>query len=293
MSKLLVTGAAGQLGRRVVANLIERNGVAPADIIAGSRDPEKLADLAALGVATRRIDFEAPALATAFAGADRALIISTDVLGRPGVRLAQHKAAVAAAAEAGVKHIVYTSMPNPEKSVIPFAPDHLGTEQAIKATGIGYTILRNGWYMENLFMALPKVLASGQWFSATGDGRTSYITREDCARAAAAALAAGAGESRTYTLTGPEALTTAAIASAASSVAGKPITVVPVTDDQLLDGIVAAGLPAAIAPIIASFDRNTRLGLFDIVTDAVEALTGTAPTPLNAFLGTNKAALAG
>lgn len=291
MPKLLVTGATGQLGRRIVANLIEREGVAPADIIAGSRNPTNLSECAANGIETRKIDFDDPALADAFAGVDRLLIISTDALGQPGKRLSQHKAAVAGAQAAGVGHILYTSMPKPDVSVIPFAPDHLGTEQAIAATGIGYTILRNGWYMENLFMALPQILASGQWFSAAGDGRNAHLTRDDCARAAAAALAANTTESRTYTLTGPKALTTRAVAELASAVSGKPISVVPVTDEQLVQGMIGAGLPEPMAQLFASFDRNAREGHFDIVTGDVEALTGVAPTPLRAFFDTNRSAL--
>ena len=174
---LLVTGATGQLGKLVLDQLLG-SGVEPARIIATSRETAKLADYAAKGVKTRAADFDDPAsLESAFAGADRILIISTDALDQPGKRLKQHLAAVAAAKKAGAKHILYTSMPSPETSVIPFAPDHLGTENAIKATGIPYTILRNGWYMENLFMALPHALETGQWYSSSGEGRAVTIRR--------------------------------------------------------------------------------------------------------------------
>ncbi|CAE6780418.1 NAD(P)H-binding protein [Xanthomonas arboricola] len=101
--RLLVTGAAGQLGRRVVEILLERN---ITSIVATTRTPSKLADLAARGVEVRAADFDKPeTLATAFAGVDRLLLISTDAIYVPGRRLAQHKAAIAAAEKAGVKHI--------------------------------------------------------------------------------------------------------------------------------------------------------------------------------------------
>src|ERR1700728_599886 len=143
---LFVTGAGGHLGRRVVELLIEQRA---GKIVAGTRKPEKLADLAARGVAVRHADFEdAKGLEAALAGVDRVLIISTDAIDRPGRRLAQHQAAVAAAARAGVKHVVYTSMPNPETSPVVFAPDHLGTEQALKASGMGWTVLRDCWWSD-------------------------------------------------------------------------------------------------------------------------------------------------
>ncbi len=290
---LLVTGAAGQFGRLVLDALLASGKTNPANIIATSRDVAKLDDYAAKGVKTRTADFDDPgSLDAAFAGADRILIVSTDVLDQPGKRLKQHLAAVAAAKKAGVKHILYTSMPDPEKSVIPFAADHLGTENAIKTTGIPYTILRNAWYMENLFLALPHALASGQWFSSAGNGRISHVARADLAKAAAAALEAGSSESRTYTLTGSEARSTEEIAALAAAATGKKLDVVQISDEALAGGLKGAGLPDFLIPILVSFDANTREGHFDFVTDDVATLTGKAPLGLSAFLEANKAALA-
>ncbi|WP_085025434.1 SDR family oxidoreductase [Ensifer aridi] len=292
--KLLVTGAAGQLGRLVLDQLLASGKTRPADIIATSRDTAKLADYAAKGVETRAADFDDPAsLEKAFVGADRILIISTDVLDQPGKRLKQHLAAVDAAKKAGAKHILYTSMPNPESSVIPFASDHLGTENGIKATGIPYTILRNAWYMENLFLSLPHALQSAQWFSSAGNGRISHIARSDIAAATAAALESGSTESRTYTLTGPAAFTTNEIASLAARATGKKLDVVHISDEALAGGLKAAGLPDFFVPILVSFDANTRAGHFDVVTDDAAALTGKSPIELVAFLKANKSALAG
>ncbi|MGE6783492.1 SDR family oxidoreductase [Ensifer adhaerens] len=290
---LLVTGATGKLGKLVLDQLLA-SGVAPARIIATSRDIAKLADYTAKGVQTRVADFDDPAsLDQAFAGADRVLIISTDALDQPGKRLKQHLAAVAAAKKAGAKHILYTSMPSPETSVIPFAPDHLGTENAIKATGIPYTILRNGWYMENLFMALPHALETGQWYSSSGEGRLAHIARADAASAAAAALAASTGESRTYTLTGGELRTTDEIAALVAAATGKPLEVVHISDEALAGGLKSAGLPDFLVPIVVSFDANTREGHIGMVTDDLSTLTGQSPVRLAAFLDASKAALAG
>ncbi|SFB43239.1 NAD(P)H dehydrogenase (quinone) [Rhizobium sp. NFR07] len=294
MTKLLVTGAAGQLGRAVLHHLLETSKVAAGDIIAASRDTAKLTDIASRGVETRRADFSDEAgLAAAFAGVDRVLIISTDELATPGGRLKQHKAAVAAAAKAGVKHILYTSMPNPDKSLVSFAPDHLGTEEAIKATGIPYTILRNAWYDDNYLLSMPHNLQSGTWYTATGDGKVANISRDDCARAAAAALAKPPAGNRTVTLTGPESLNAEEIAALVSKAAGKPLNVVQVNDEQLAGGMAAAGLPDFVVKMLVSADANIRAGNFDLVTGDYEALTGTKPQSLEAYLASQKTALAG
>lgn len=285
---LLVTGASGQLGRRVVAHLLETLSIPPSRLVAVTRDPAKLAGLAAGGVAVRRGDFDDPAsLGPAFAGADRLLLISTNVIDRPGVRIAQHRAAVAAAKEAGVKHVVYTSMPEPESSPIPFAPDHLGTEQALAASGLAWTILRNAWYFENLAFSLPRVLESGTWYTSAGDGRTAFLARDDCARAAAHALAGAAAAETVYDVTGSVALTNGEVAATVSAVLGRPIELVAVSDDELAAGMIAAGVPESIARVWTSFDTATRLGRFGKVTDAVEKLTGRPPETFRTFLAAN------
>lgn len=179
---LLVTGASGQLGRGVIRYLLDAHKTPPAKIIATTRNPESLADLAVRGVVVRAADFnDAISLETAFKGADKALIISTGDLDlKSGKRLKQHENAVAAAKNAGVSHLLYTSMPNPEPvSPVLFAGDHYSTEQAIKASGIPYTIFRNGWYQENLFMALPQAIASGHWYTSAGEGRIAHGARDD------------------------------------------------------------------------------------------------------------------
>lgn len=289
---ILVTGASGQLGGRILHHLLETQKVEPARLIAVTRDPAKLAGLAAKGVAVRAGDFKDPAsLLKAFEDAQKLLIISGADIGQ---RLAQHKAAVDAAVKAGVKRLSYTSMPNsePGNSVI-FAPEHYGTEQAIKETGLPYTIFRNGWYQENLLMSLPQALASGQWYTSTGQGRVAHIARDDIAAAIAAALASDEGDSVTYTLTGSEALTTDEIAARASKALGEPLEVVHVTDEQLAGGMKQAGVPEAYIPMLVSFDTNTREGGIDVVTGDVKKLSGRAPAPIETFFEANKATLLG
>ncbi|MDH7801332.1 MULTISPECIES: SDR family oxidoreductase [unclassified Rhizobium] len=293
MSKILVTGAAGQLGQAVIRHLLETYRVPVGDIVTASRDVSRLSALAEKGVEVRRADFDDPAsLDTAFSGVTTLLVISTDALTVPGLRLRQHKAAVEAAAKAGIRHIAYTSMPNPAKSLVSFAPDHLGTETAIKASGLPYTILRNAWYFDNHLHGMPQNLKSGQWFTARGNGRFADISREDCASAAAAALLKPA-ENRIYTLTGAETSTADGLASLITEVTGKPLAVVQVTPEQLKQAIAATGLPEIIAGMIASADANIAAGNFDILTRDFKTLTGATPQSAADFFRAHKPALLG
>ena len=293
---LLVTGAAGHLGQRVIHHLLDTLKVPASRIIATTRTPAGLAALAAKGVTVRAADFDDMAsLSTAFDGADRLLLISTDALDRPGHRLAQHRNAVAAATQAGVSHVVYTSMPQPDDSPLLLAPDHAGTEAALAASALpGWTVLRNHWYFENLFMSMPSVLAmGGQWFSAAGDGKLANIARDDLALAAATVLAGAYTGKATYTLSGAEALTTAQQAQAISAAIDKPINVIPVPVDGLIQGMVGAGLPEPVARIFASFDTNTAAGRVAVVTGDFKKITGVEPQSFATWLTANRGALSG
>ncbi|AUX45236.1 NmrA family transcriptional regulator [Sorangium cellulosum] len=287
---LLVTGAGGQLGRRVV-DLLLAQGAGP--LIVTTRHPEKLGELRDRGVEVRRVDFDAPAaLAEAFAGAARLLLISTDALDRPGRRLAQHRSAIEAAVKAGVEHVVYTSLTNPGPgSPIAIASDHQGTEDALAESGLGATVLRNNLYTDLLLGSLQRALATGQLVAAAGDGKTGYVTREDCARAAAAALAADFNGKRVLDITGPATVSQGDIARIASELTGKPIVYVPIPREALEQGMRQAGLPAAMATLFASFDEGIARGTLDVATSAVEELTGEPAEDVQRFLARHVAAL--
>lgn len=280
---LLVTGASGQLGRLVVTLLLEQNA---GTIIAATRTPEKLADLAAQGVTVRHADFDDPAsLTAAFAGVDRLLLISTDRLDVPGLRIQQHLNAVNAAEEAGVSHVVYTSIVNPTPAFPAFVnTDHRTTEEGLENSKVGFTILRENIYTDYLIGSLGRVLASGQLRNASADGKTAYITREDCARASAAALASTFVGRRTIDITGPEALSQADVAHIVSTVTGQTITYTPVELEGVIQGMVGAGLPRPVAEAFASFDVATAVGQFAQVSSGVEDLTGRKPIGLADFL---------
>jgi len=287
---LLVTGASGNLGRRVVELLLESEA---GPIIATTRDPAKLATFAARGVDVRTADFDDEAsLAKAFAGAERALLISTDALDRPGRRKEQQLRAVKALEAAGAKYIAYTSCTTPESLLASVAPDHAATEAALATTKLEYTALRNNLYAEVLFVVLPNAIKSGKLVDAKGDGKIGWVTREDCARAAAAALVAGTGRTA-VDITGPDAIDSNELAKIAADVTGKPLTHVNVSPEALIEGMIQHGLPKLHAEILASFDAAAAKGQLALVTDAVRKLTGRPPQSLRSFLADARGVLLG
>lgn len=289
---LLVTGASGQLGRRVVELLLEK-GVH--GIVATTRSPDKLADFKARGVDVRQADFDDDAsLARAFAGAARALLISADDVVTPGRRAAQHKRAVKALESAGVEHVVYTSLPAPTTSSASVAPDHAATEAALTESRLGVAVLRNNLYADLFLFTLPGAVKSGKLIDARGNGAAAFVTREDCARAAAAALLDRNAPARsTLDVTGPEALTSAQVAAILSEIVGKKIEHVAVTPEQLSESLVGHGLPPPVANVYKTFDIAISKGELAAVSDTVQRLTGHAPQHLADYLRSQKAALVG
>jgi len=287
---LLVTGGSGHLGRRVIELLLERG---EDKIVTTTRTPEKLANLAAQGVEVRYANFDDPTtLAMAFAGVDRLLLISTDTVDGTNRRQIQHRNAINAAEAAGVQHVVYTSLTNPgPESLVTFAPDHFSTEQALANSAMSWTVLRNNLYTDYLLLNLPRALSTGQWMAAAGEGAISYVTREDCARAAAAALTATTTTPTILDITGPDLVTHAEVAQIVEEITGRPLAYVDLPATVLQQGMVAAGLPEAVAAMLVSFDQTTAAGTLGVASQAVAELTGQAPQSVRAFLTAHKAAL--
>lgn len=287
--RLLVTGAGGKLGRRVVELLLETQ---PGAVVAATRDPGKLSDLAARGAEVRRADFEdAASLDAAFAGIDRLLLISTDGLDAPGRRLAQHRAAIAAAERAGVRHVLYTSAPAP----VPMPGNdlidsHFWTEAALFASPLDWTILRDNIYAEIILAGIGHALATGTLVTATAQGARAYVTREDVAHTAAAALASATGR-EIYEVGGPAAVTQDEIAALVSELSGRPVRHVAVEADALRQGLLGAGLPGGLVEGLVAFDVAAAQGRHAVVTPTVKLFTGREPTSVEDFLAAHKDAL--
>lgn len=283
---IIVTGATGHLGRLAVEHLLAR-GVAASDIVAAGRNAEKLAELDALGVRTATIDFTDPAsLDTAFAGADALVLVSGS---EPGARVSQHTNAVEAAKRAGIARIVYTSAPQATTSTLVLAPDHKATEELITASGLTYTILRNNWYNENYAGAYAQAVASGEHRTGTGEGRVASASRSDYAEAIAAVLTTDGHANTVYELSGDSAWNGDEFAAAIAEASARPVSFVPLSFDERVAGLKAAGVDEGTAGFVATLDANIAAGELALVSPDLVTLIGHPTAPLVDFFRTQAA----
>ncbi|MEI5672286.1 MULTISPECIES: SDR family oxidoreductase [unclassified Nocardioides] len=274
---VLVTGTSGHLGRLTVLALLER-GVPAGEIVATARDLDKIADLADLGVQTRRADYTDPdSLDAAFAGVDRAVLVSSNAVGS---RVDDHRNVVDAAARADVGLLGYTSILRADTSDLLLAADHRETEDLIKASGVPFTFLRNGWYLENYTENTAPALATGQVIGSAGEGRVSAAARADFAAAAAAVLAGGEHAGAVYELAGDEAFTMAEYAAALGSATGQEIGYTDLPVEEYAGILTSAGVPAGFAQVLADSDRGIAAGALEDRSGDLSRLIGRPTTPL-------------
>ena len=284
---LLVTAATGQLGRLVIDELLKTTD--PARLIAGARDTAAAADLAARGVRVRAADYDKPdTLDAALAGVDRVLLISSNLVDG---RVAQHRNVIEAAKRAGVNLLAYTSMLRADTSPEMLAESHRQTEGLVRESGVPFALLRNGWYNENDLMGAAAALEHGALVGSSGAGRISAAARADYAAAAAAVLAARAvAPGAVYELAGDTAYTKADLAAELSRQSGKPVAYKNLTEAELEQVFVGAGLPEDLAAALADADAGAADGdLFDD-SHTLSRLIGRPTTPLAESV---RAALAG
>jgi NAD(P)H dehydrogenase (quinone) len=269
---IVVSGATGHLGRLAVEHLLAR-GVSASDIVAAGRSPESLTALTeSTGVRTAVIDFRDTAtLDAALAGADSFVLVSGNEAGR---RVAQHQNAIDAAQRAGIARIVYTSAPKATTSSFILAPDHKATEEAIAASGIPATILRNVWYHENQADAYAQAVHTGVYAASMGDGRVASAPRTNYAEAIAAVLTTDGHVGATYELSGDTAWTGTDFAAAASAASGRDVVFTPLTSDEHLAALSAAGLEAGTASFLVALDANMRDGLLSDISGELSQLIG-------------------
>ncbi|MGW0334437.1 SDR family oxidoreductase [Streptomyces sp. NPDC003011] len=273
---IVVTGATGHLGRHVVEQLLEK---VPADqITAVVRNAEKAADFAARGVRIALADYNAPASFDGlFAADDKVLLVSGNEFDKG--RVQQHKAVIGAAAAAGVALLAYTSAPGSLSAAL--ADDHRGTEEALVASGVPFTLLRNGWYHENYTENLAPVLEHGTVVAAAGEGRVSSAARADYAAAAVAVLTGEGHENKTYELGGDQAWSFAEYAAELSRLTGREITYSAVSPDALIGILTGAGLPEPFAAILAGVDASIEKGELVVSTGDLSRLAGRPTTPFS------------
>ncbi|ATV44719.1 SDR family oxidoreductase [Pectobacterium brasiliense] len=277
---IAITGASGQLGRLVIAQLLEK--VPASDIVALVRDVNKVADLSAKGVLVKAADYNQPeALASALQGVDKVLLISSSEVGQ---RAAQHRNIIEAAVKAGVKLVAYTSLLHADKSPLALAEEHRQTEALLKDSGLPHVLLRNGWYTENYAASIPAALEHGVFIGSAGEGKITSATREDFAAAAVAVLTQEGQAGKVYELAGDEPYTLAELAAEISKQSGKSIGYQNLSEAEFTAALVSAGLPDVFAQIIADSDVGaSKGGLFD-GGKQLSRLIGRPTTPLSAVV---------
>lgn len=255
-----VTGASGQLGRLVLADLLDK--VEPAQIVALVRDPAKLSDLAALGVSVRAFDYaQSETLAPALAGVERLLLISSSEVGQ---REAQHRAVIDAAKAAGVGFLAYTSILHADTNPLNLAVEHRATEAAILESGLRHAFLRNGWYLENYTGSAGAEVGHGAVIGSASEGRISAATRADYAAAAAAVLMGDVSEDRIYELAGDESFTMSDYAAALAEVSGKPVNYIDMPEANFRAALEGIGVPAPWPAVLAETSaKSAKDALFD------------------------------
>jgi len=304
MSRIVITGASGNYGRGLTDRLIAAGRAR--DLILITRSPDRLADRVGQGCTVRYGDFDKPeTLADAVQGAEKILLISGT---RVGARVVQHKAAIDAAAAAGVRHIAYTSFIGIDDPANPaeVRHDHIETERLIRASGMAWTMLRDAHYADAMIlMAGPGVMQSGQWVSNAGEGLEAMVWRDDCIASAAAVLLGEGHEGQVYNITGPELQTFREVAALMAQITARPVAYVSATDEEQYAMFDAMGIPRrpvddqSVAGIpwnsddMVTFGQAIREGFLEVCTDDVERLTGRKARSVRAMIEANVEMLRG
>ncbi|ADB38102.1 SDR family oxidoreductase [Spirosoma linguale] len=280
---ILVTGATGGLGHQTIDFLLTTTPAA--EIAALVRDLSKATDLVKRGVDVRQADyFDYPALVQAFRGIDKVLLVSAVAFTD---RVRQHQNVIDAAKEAGVKHLFYTSIQRSTHFVMQEVTESdLATEAYLKASGLAYTVLKNGYYFEGLSYLIGSEVPDAEIHFPAGEGKIAFLKRTELAAATAALLTSDGHDNQEYTLSGSEAYSFDDIAREFSALAGRPITYKSSELAPYIAQKVAAGYPEVVANFFAQWGAATKHGMLAGAHDTVERLLGRKPTSLREYLKT-------
>ena len=286
---VIVTGAAGHLGRLVADQLLER--LRPEDLVLVTRRPDALRQMSVRGAEVRYGDFDDPgSLRDAFAGGGRMLLVSSDAIGR---RVRQHRAAIDAAVTAGVSHVVFTSVVNPVlwNPTGAIAWEQGKTEVMLHRSGLAWTVLRFGSFAELQLPPAATAVQNHQLVLNFGSGRIVPVSRQDCAEAAAVVLTSEGHTGKTYHITGSESLSQGDLAHLFGELSGRQVKLVALNDAMLTSVLVGIGTPPQAAYSITAYGRAVRLGYFDVIDPALQRLTGHPALPLREVLLAHRADL--
>ncbi len=284
---LIVTGASGKLGRRIVDELMKR--APPSEIGVSVRDPALVADLVPRGVRVRQGDYGNPAsLRHAWEGARRLLLVSSNAAATGKDPLEQHATAIRVAKEVGVERIFYTSqISSSENSLFPPGKDHAATEKMLSESGIAWTALRHGFYAESFLMMNKRGLDIGK-LEGPEDGKVAWVTHDDLAAVDAALLADTVViDGPTPPLTGNESLDLADLAAIAQGLLGRPVAREIESEAGMKQGLASAGAPDGLIDVMLGYYRAARAGEFAAVDPALSRIIGRTAESMRSFLKAN------
>jgi uncharacterized protein YbjT (DUF2867 family) len=268
---ILVTGATGIAGSEVVRALTARGAPVRAFVRDAGRARERLGD----GVELATGDLaDGESLRAALAGAGAVVLSCAD----DPRRVEWEKAAVDAAAEAGVQRIVRLSTVTASRGApVAFWDWHAQVEEYLRESGVPAVILRSSFYMSNVLLAAGQVASEGRIAAPVGGARIAMVDPRDVGACAAAVLAGEGHDGTTYALTGPEAITYEQVAADLSVATGREIQFVDVPAEAAREGMLAAGMPPFVADQVVAIFEQLRQGAAEHTSDDVRTLTGRRP----------------
>jgi len=298
--KYIVTGCDGKLGGRVAGNMLEH--ISPKELIftcpfLNRLNPEKKTNWESLGVTVSQANYNnVEEMAKAFEGGDRLYIVSAVTIGE--IRVQQHKNVVDAAIKAGIKHITYTSFlgaSNPAYEHVYVTPDHTATEKYIcekhEETGISYNFMQDNLYMENYLTTsvMLALMSENKWYTTAGEGKATFVPKDDVARLATALLLGKGEDNKTYLACGGESISQRDIVTLISELSGKNIEYCPVNHAEFFEYLDSVHIPRTAtgdysqSPVpwcgndMVTNEASIAEGLMDVSSNAIELLTGQKP----------------
>jgi uncharacterized protein YbjT (DUF2867 family) len=270
MSKILVTTPTGKVGREL-ARLLRARGTT---LRLGAHSVEK-ARAAFPDLEVVELDHTRPETHAAAVGGVDAVYLAS-----PGdFPAAPEEALVDAARKAGVKRIVKLAALGVEKSDNALRQ----VEEHVRASGIPFTFLHPTWFMQNFSTSMAAAIKSGTLAEPAADRKTAFIDARDIAAVAAEALTGAGHEGKTYELTGPELLGRAEVAARFTAALGRPVTYLPVTDEQFRAAVKGFLTPSYLE-LMSALYAMVRAGYTEVKTTTVQELLGRAPIGFDQFI---------
>ncbi|GAB4031577.1 SDR family oxidoreductase [Spirosoma jeollabukense] len=278
MPTLLITGATGSIGS-ALTRLLSQRGIPFRALVRSPKDAEKFTTLAGADVVIGDFN-DATSLAQALMGIEQAFLLTSSSEQAEDQQLSFVKQAQ----KAGVRHLVKLSqLAADQASPVRFLRYHAVVEQAIQGSGMDFTFLRPNLFMQGLLGFKDSIREQGKFFAAIGDARISAIDIHDTAEVAATTLTKSGHEGKTYTLTGPQALTHKEMADALSVALNRQVTFIDVPSEAMRSALLGAGFPTwqadGLLEDYAHYSRNEA----SFVTSDVQAITGNSPRTFATF----------